>query len=252
MRMTATIEHWLERRGVTVRDVAEIVLALQRPYNDRLTMADCEESVRAVLAKREVQYTLLTGIALDELADRGLLPEPLQQIMEDDESLYGVDETLAFGIVSVYGMIGLTSFGYLDKMKPGVIGRLNGAGGKGDGRSGEGGPDNGKADCRSGDGSLVNAKTDGRSGDGGPDNGEADNPGGTGVAIRADFAGKPDGDNARAPAGPDGDGAGSAGEPRGRVHVFLDDLVSALAAAASARIAHQNPDARKYGLPGTC
>jgi len=181
MRMTAAIEDWLERRGVTVRDVAEIVLSLQRPYNDRLTMEDCEESVRAVLAKREVQYTLLTGIALDELADRGLLPEPLQQIMEDDESLYGVDETLALGIVSVYGMIGLTSFGYLDKMKPGVIGRLNGAAGDGE--------------------------TGGRSG-----------------AEAGGF---------------------------GRVHVFLDDLVSALAAAASARIAHQNPDARKYGLPGT-
>ena len=178
MRMTAAIERWLERRGVSVRDVADIVLSLQRPYNDRLTIDDCEESVRAVLAKREVQYTLLTGIALDELADRGLLPEPLQQIMEADESLYGVDETLALGIVSVYGMIGLTSFGYLDKMKPGVIGRLNGAA-----------------------------------------NG--------------------------------GRGGGSAGDRHGRgVHVFLDDLVSALAAAASARIAHQNPDARKYGLPG--
>ncbi|AGA58714.1 MAG: phosphatidylglycerophosphatase A [Thermobacillus sp.] len=176
--MTAAIERWLERRGVSVRDVADIVLSLQRPYNDRLTIADCEESVRAVLAKREVQYTLLTGIALDELADRGLLPEPLQQIMEADESLYGVDETLALGIVSVYGMIGLTSFGYLDKMKPGVIGRLNGAA-----------------------------------------NG--------------------------------GSGGGNIGDRHGRgVHVFLDDLVSALAAAASARIAHQNPDARKYGLPG--
>src|SRR5690606_24019595 len=101
-------------RGVSVRDVAEIVLTLQSPYNDRLTLTSCEESVRAVLAKREVQYALLTGIALDELADRGALPAPLQQIMEADESLYGVDETLALGIVSVYGMIGLTSFGYLD------------------------------------------------------------------------------------------------------------------------------------------
>ncbi|OUM96136.1 MAG: phosphatidylglycerophosphatase A [Thermobacillus sp. ZCTH02-B1] len=184
--MTAAIEQWLERRGVTVRDVAEIVLSLQRPYNGRLTISDCEESVRAVLAKREVQYTLLTGIALDELADRGLLPEPLQRIMEEDESLYGVDETLALGIVSVYGMIGLTSFGYLDKMKPGVIGRLNGA--RGTGRGG--------------------SEARGEAGDG-----------------RVD-------------------------EPRYRIHVFLDDLVSALAAAASARIAHQNPDARDYGLPG--
>jgi phosphatidylglycerophosphatase A len=218
-RMTAAIERWLERRGVTVRDVAEIVLSLQRPYNERLTMPDCEESVRAVLAKREVQYTLLTGIALDELADRGLLPEPLQQIMEDDESLYGVDETLALGIVSVYGMIGLTSFGYLDKMKPGVIGRLNGA--VRDGAAG------------------TRSETDGRDSggitdrfDGGEDN----------VRIGDELAGCPGVTDGR---------AGGTSAPCGRVHVFLDDLVSALAAAASARIAHQNPDARKYGLPGT-
>ncbi len=88
------------------------------------------------------------------MAERKLLPEPLQSIMEADESLYGVDETLALGITNVYGMIGLTSFGYLDKVKPGIIQELN------------------------------NSAT--------------------------------------------------------RIHVFLDDLIAGLAAAASARIAHKN------------
>lgn len=151
----------LERRGVTLDQVAEIVYKLQLPYNDRLTIEECRESVLAVLGKREVQYTLYTGIALDELAERKLLPQPLQSIMETDESLYGVDETLALGIVHVYGMIGLTSFGYLDKEKTGIIRSLN---------------------------NNVS-----------------------------------------------------------RIHVFLDDLVAGLAAAASARIAHQNKHAKEYG-----
>jgi len=120
-----TAEAWLKRRGVTVDEIAEIVLELQLPYNPRLTHAECAESVRAVLDKREVQYALYTGIALDELAEQGRLPAPLQAILENDEPLYGVDETLALGITNVYGMIGLTSFGYLDKIKPGVIARLN-------------------------------------------------------------------------------------------------------------------------------
>ncbi|MGO4375756.1 phosphatidylglycerophosphatase A, partial [Paenibacillus sp. MCAF20] len=110
-----------------------------------------------------VQYVLFTGIALDELAEKKLLPEPLQAIMETDESLFGVDETLALGITNVYGMIGLTSFGYLDKVKPGIIRQLNVKGEK--------------------------------------------------------------------------------------IHVFLDDLVAGLAAAASARIAHQDPKALRYDLP---
>jgi len=116
----------------------------------------------AVLRKREVQYTLFTGIALDELAEQKKLPQPLQAIMEADESLYGVDETLALGITHVYGMIGLTSFGYLDKEKIGIIHQLN---------------QKGK-----------------------------------------------------------------------HIHVFLDDLVAGLAAAASARIAHADPKAIRYPL----
>ncbi len=154
----------LASRGIALDRVADIVLQMQKPYNPKLTQLDCLESVHAVLEKREVQYVLITGIALDVLAEKKQLPEPLQSLMENDESLYGVDETLAMGITNVYGMIGLTSFGYLDKVKPGIIGELN--------------------------------------------------------------------DRAHG------------------IHVFLDDLVSGLAAAASARIAHQDPNAKEYGAGG--
>jgi len=116
---------WLEQRGVPLSEIAQIVFDLQRPYNPSLDMEQCLESVKAVLNKREVQYTLITGIALDYLAEKKQLPEPLQSMMEQDESLYGVDETLALGITSIYGMIGLTSFGYLDKTKMGILNQLN-------------------------------------------------------------------------------------------------------------------------------
>lgn len=150
----------LRKRGIELEMIGEIVYKLQKPYNPDLKLDDCIDSVKVVLEKREVQYVLCTGIALDELAEQKLLPEPLQSILDCDESLYGVDETLALGITNVYGMIGLTSFGYLDKVKPGVIGELN--------------------------------------------------------------------------------------NRKNGVHVFLDDLVAGLAAAASARIAHSDPKARTY------
>ncbi|OAB43251.1 phosphatidylglycerophosphatase A family protein [Paenibacillus glacialis] len=153
----------LERRGVRIEDIAEIVYELQLPYHPQLMMEECVDSVKAVLNKREVQYALYTGIALDELAEQKLLPQPLQSIMEADEPLYGVDETMALGITSVYGMIGLTSFGYLDKEKMGIIASLN--------------------------------------------------------------------NNTSA------------------IHVFLDDLVAGLAAAASARIAHRYKGAKNYSIP---
>lgn len=54
-----------------------------------------------------------------------MLDEPLQSIIEVDESLYGVDEILAFSIVNVYGSIGFTNYGYIDKQKPGILQKLN-------------------------------------------------------------------------------------------------------------------------------
>ncbi|HEY8395040.1 MAG TPA: phosphatidylglycerophosphatase A, partial [Thermaerobacter sp.] len=146
----------LRRRGVTIRDIAEIVQQIQAKYVPGITLEQCEASVEAVIAKREVQHALLTGIALDEAAEKGLLEEPLLSILRTDEPLYGVDEVLALAITNVYGSIGLTNFGYLDKVKLGVIERLN------------------------------------------------------------------------------------SGKARGQVHTFLDDLVAGIAAAAAARIAHND------------
>ncbi|EGD50017.1 phosphatidylglycerophosphatase A, partial [Thermoanaerobacter ethanolicus JW 200] len=62
----------------------------------------------------------MTGIALDKLAEKDMLEEPLLSILKKDEPLYGIDEILALSITNVYGSIGLTNFGYLDKVKPGI------------------------------------------------------------------------------------------------------------------------------------
>jgi phosphatidylglycerophosphatase A len=115
----------LSRRGVELTDIAAIVHQLQAPYYADLTMDACRDSVLRVLDKREVQHALFTGIALDQLAEQKLLPEPLQSIMEKDEPLFGVDEIVALAVTNVYGSIGLTNFGYLDKTKVGILGYLN-------------------------------------------------------------------------------------------------------------------------------
>lgn len=151
----------LDERGVDLTAVAELVLELQKPYYPNLTLEACQESVARVLEKREVQHAIITGIALDVLAEEGMLPEPLLDIVRRDDSLYGVDEILALSIVNVYGSVGLTSFGYLDKAKLGIIRRLN-------------------------------------------------------------------------------------RHRQGRVNTFLDDLISGVAAAAAARLAHQNCSAENH------
>lgn len=115
----------LRERGVELDDIASIVHTLQISYQPDLQKRDCLEAIDAVLDKREIQYAVLTGIALDIAAEQGNLPDPILKVIQMDEPLYGVDEILAMGITNIYGTIGITSFGYLDKLKIGIIGELD-------------------------------------------------------------------------------------------------------------------------------
>jgi len=125
IEVTKAAKDALIRRGVKLEDIAEIVYKMQKPYNDGLQFEHCLNSVTRVLQKREVQHAVLVGIELDELAEKKMLSKPLQQIVDSDEGLFGVDETIAVGSVLTYGSIALTTYGHLDKEKIGIIKHLD-------------------------------------------------------------------------------------------------------------------------------
>ncbi|APT18043.1 phosphatidylglycerophosphatase A [Amylolactobacillus amylotrophicus DSM 20534] len=115
----------LESRGVTKRDFVDLVIFLQKDYIKTLTPEMIYESLDLVLRKREVQNAIMTGIQLDLLAEEKKLFSPLQEIIEKDEGLYGIDEVMSFSITNLYGSIGFTNYGYIDKVKPGILAILN-------------------------------------------------------------------------------------------------------------------------------
>jgi phosphatidylglycerophosphatase A len=121
----AAVMQKLSERGVKIEDIALIAHEMQLPYNPGLKLEHCVESVKKVLEKRELQHAVLVGIELDMLAEKGLLSEPLQSLVEADEGLFGCDETLALGSVLGYGSIAVTTFGHLDKHKVGIIKKLD-------------------------------------------------------------------------------------------------------------------------------
>lgn len=125
MVMKEAILALLAERGVRLPELAELVFQMQRPHIPGLSMEACQESVERVVEKREAQYAILTGIALDQAAERRGLHPLLEQAIRGDDPLFGIDEVLALAITNLYGSAGLVGFGYLDKVKPGVIGRLN-------------------------------------------------------------------------------------------------------------------------------
>lgn len=122
--MKDIVKKMLLDRGVKIEDIASLVYFLQSKYC-QLTIEECINSVDRVLEKREVQHAILTGVALDVLAENDQVDEPLLSILKRDEPLYGIDEILALSITNIYGSIGLTNFGYLDKEKIGILKDLN-------------------------------------------------------------------------------------------------------------------------------
>ncbi len=115
----------LSERGVELHEIADLTLFLQKPYVPELTFEICLDHIERVVMKREVQNAILTGLELDIMAEKGHLDEPLRSMLMNDYGLYGIDEVLALAIVNVYGSIGFTNFGYVDKLKPGVIKRID-------------------------------------------------------------------------------------------------------------------------------
>lgn len=116
----------LASRGVSIGDISECVMLLQAKHHPEITLAHVNDTVVSVLKKREVQHAIMTGIHIDMMADQRAFPdEEFNNILLSDASLYGLDEVMAYGICNLYGSIALTNFGYIDKSKPCIIGRLN-------------------------------------------------------------------------------------------------------------------------------
>ena len=123
--MKKAVLELMKERQITIEKIAELVFILQKSYYENLTFALCLDAVDTVLDKRDVQHAILTGLALDIAAEEGHLPKVLNEIISRDEALYGIDEVLGMAITNIYGTIGVTGFGYLDKTKIGLVGELD-------------------------------------------------------------------------------------------------------------------------------
>ncbi|KAF0225524.1 MAG: phosphatidylglycerophosphatase A [Erysipelotrichaceae bacterium] len=116
----------LQERGVTLEDIGDLVLFLQGKYHPEIGMEEIMLTVKGVVAKREVQHAIMTGILIDQIAESNFeMDEQLRMTLMNDESLYGIDEVLAYGICNLYGSIALTNYGYIDREKPGILATIN-------------------------------------------------------------------------------------------------------------------------------
>ena len=74
---------------------------------------------------RAITHKEIGQKVLDRLAEEHLLEAPLQDLVEHDDGLFGVDETIGTAIAMSFDTIGVTNYGYIDKLKVGLVGELD-------------------------------------------------------------------------------------------------------------------------------
>lgn len=85
-----------------------------------------EEIILSVLCKTEIQNGIILGIEIDKLHEKGLIEDKyLNDMIKRDAGIFGLDEIIGLNLTYCYGTIAITNFGYLDKVKPKVIGKLD-------------------------------------------------------------------------------------------------------------------------------
>lgn len=116
----------LKNRKVELKDIVECVVYLQRKFTLHIDRKVIMEDIMGILDKREVQHTVMTGIGIDMAVEEKCFGnKEIYDIIKSDAKLYGLDEVLAYSICNLYGSIALTNFGFIDRVKPGIIGILN-------------------------------------------------------------------------------------------------------------------------------
>ncbi|NLW14674.1 MAG: phosphatidylglycerophosphatase A [Erysipelothrix sp.] len=116
----------LKERTVELEDIVECVAYLQEEFNSHIDREIIMSDIMGILDKREVQHTVMTGISIDMAVEqKNFGNKIICDIINEDNGLYGIDEVLAYSICNLYGSIALTNFGFIDRVKPGIIGELN-------------------------------------------------------------------------------------------------------------------------------
>ena len=115
----------LLERGVTIEEIAKIAYNQQAKYNSKIEMKECIESVEKILSLRDVFHLLQLGAEIDRLTEEKAFKGPIQDIMDNDLGVFGVDEIFGLDIARLYGAIGQTNFGDIDVNKPGIVAKLN-------------------------------------------------------------------------------------------------------------------------------
>lgn len=111
------IRQQLASHGISLKEMAREAKIDQDGHHVKASVEDYIKAIENLLHKHDVMSIILSGLALDQLAEKKMLPDPLQAIIENDLPLYSVDELLSIGLTEMYGGIAVTNYGFRDVKK---------------------------------------------------------------------------------------------------------------------------------------
>src|SRR5574344_191585 len=96
----------LKERGVNVDDIAIIAHKQQSRYTPDIPYQMAYDSVMKILSYRDTFHFIQLGAEIDRLAEEKMFKGPIQDILDYDLGLFGIDEVFGIEIAGNYGSIG--------------------------------------------------------------------------------------------------------------------------------------------------
>lgn len=112
-------------QGITIREMAKEAKADQDKHGAKASLDTYIKAIQNQLHKHDVMSCIMTGLALDRLAEQHKLPEPLQTIIENDLPLYSTDELISISLTQMYSGIAVTNYGARDVHKHALAKRID-------------------------------------------------------------------------------------------------------------------------------
>ena len=112
-------------QGITIKEMAREAKADQDEHHVKASLETYVKAIQNQLHKHDVMSCIMTGLAIDRLAEQHKLPEPLQAIVENDLPLYSPDELISISLTQMYSGIAVTNYGARDVHKHALAKRID-------------------------------------------------------------------------------------------------------------------------------
>ena len=112
-------------QGITIKEMALEAKEDQDKHGAKASLETYIKAIEHQLHKHDVMSIIMTGITIDRLAERKMLPSPLQAIVENDLPLYSTDELLSIALTQMYSGIAVTNYGSRDVTKKKLAKRID-------------------------------------------------------------------------------------------------------------------------------